>query len=237
MNKYRHLLLAIFVLCGIGIAQLSAAEDDTQSQDYIAILLNNQYMLENNRLIGLAEASYAEGKYDDAVMYAAQAERYAQMSDEYVTLQMAIKEANDAIGAAQARLDWARDIGAPRRYAETYEGAASALAEAVNFRSGERWAEAKGSALRVLAILEGLPAEVPLPAQYRVRNWISWRDCLWNIAGKPEIYGDPELWRHIYNANRGKLPQPNNPDLIHPGMVLDIPSIRGEFRQGVMEGD
>jgi hypothetical protein len=29
------------------------------------------------------------------------------------------------------------------------------------------------------------------------------------------------------------MPQPSNPDLIHPGMILDIPSIRGESREGM----
>jgi nucleoid-associated protein YgaU len=56
---------------------------------------------------------------------------------------------------------------------------------------------------------------------------------LWNIAGRSWVYGDPTKWRLLYDANRLKLPEPTNPNLIHPGMVLDIPSIRGEIRQGM----
>jgi nucleoid-associated protein YgaU len=51
----------------------------------------------------------------------------------------------------------------------------------------------------------------------------------------PQIYGDPWQWRRIYNANRDKMPQRDNPDLIHPGMILDIPSIRGEVRSGILQ--
>jgi hypothetical protein len=29
------------------------------------------------------------------------------------------------------------------------------------------------------------------------------------------------------------MPDPANPDLIEPGMVIDIPSIRGETREGM----
>ena len=80
-----------------------------------------------------------------------------------------------------------------------------------------------------------LPETPVLPAQYLVKSWTTTRDCLWNIAGKPEIYGDPWQWRRIYDANRDKMPRPDDPDLIHPGMILDIPSIAGEFRAGIME--
>ncbi|MDR1635914.1 MAG: LysM peptidoglycan-binding domain-containing protein [Treponema sp.] len=81
------------------------------------------------------------------------------------------------------------------------------------------------------------PEPVLLPAQYTVRPWSTFRDCLWNIAGRPWIYGDPTQWRLLYNANKSKMPNPDNPDLIEPGMVLDIPSIRGEERQGLWDAE
>jgi hypothetical protein len=37
----------------------------------------------------------------------------------------------------------------------------------------------------------------------------------------------------LYKANRATFPEPNNPDLILPGMQLTIPAIRGELRDGV----
>ena len=74
---------------------------------------------------------------------------------------------------------------------------------------------------------------VPLPAQYTVRPWEAVKDCLWNIASRPWVYNDAQQWRRLYDANKSKMPEPDNPDLIKPGMVLDIPSIRGEVRQGM----
>ena len=77
--------------------------------------------------------------------------------------------------------------------------------------------------------------EQVLPATYTVRAWGVSRDCLWNIAGRPWVYGDPHKWRVLYEANRSKLPNPNNPNLLEPGIVLDIPSIKGETRRGKWE--
>jgi nucleoid-associated protein YgaU len=221
-------------LCVIAITPLAAQEGDTPPS-YVDDLINNKFLTENKRLVGLAEKSLTDGKFDDAVKYAAQADDYAEQSDKYVALQLAIKEANDAIGAAQARMEWAKKAGIDKRYAETYTAGEAALTEAVDFRSGEKWDEARVSALRVITIMGELPEEIPLPAQYLVKGWQPWKDSLWNIAAKPEVYGNPMQWRRLYEANRNKLPKPDNPDLIEPGMVLDIPSISGEFRSGVFE--
>jgi nucleoid-associated protein YgaU len=51
-------------------------------------------------------------------------------------------------------------------------------------------------------------------------------DCFWNIAGR--VYGNPRLWRVLYDANKSKLPDPDNPDLLKPGTVLDIPNIKSK---------
>ena len=45
-------------------------------------------------------------------------------------------------------------------------------------------------------------------------------DCLWFIAGYEQIYGNPFLWRRIFNANRDQI---KNPDLIYPYQRLAIP--------------
>ena len=83
--------------------------------------------------------------------------------------------------------------------------------------------------------IQTLDEKITLPATYRVRTWASYGDCFWNIAALPGVYGDPHKWRVLYNANKSKLQNPDNPDLIEPGMVLDIPSIQGEVRQGEWE--
>lgn len=55
---------------------------------------------------------------------------------------------------------------------------------------------------------------------YTVGTWAENRDCLWNIAGKIEIYGDPFMWPKIWQGNTDQI---RNPDIIHPGQVLQIP--------------
>lgn len=56
---------------------------------------------------------------------------------------------------------------------------------------------------------------------YTVGTWAENRDCLWNIAGRAEIYADPMLWPRIWQAN---IEQIKNPDLIQPGWTLKVPA-------------
>jgi nucleoid-associated protein YgaU len=226
MNKYCYILLVLFLM---GITSLSAVEGD-QPLALNASHSDNKYLQENARLIKLADESYAQGKYDDAIKYAQEAIKFAQLSDDYVN-------ATDTVASAQIRIDWAKSVGAPKRHAEIYERAEAAFAEAKDAYSSEDWGKAKSAAERVIAILAELPDTPVFAAQYRVKNWVPMRDCLWNIAAKPEIYDDPFQWRHIYNANKSKFPKSDNPDLLLPGTLLDIPSIKGEFRAGILEGD
>jgi nucleoid-associated protein YgaU len=103
--------------------------------------------------------------------------------------------------------------------------------DAVGEHSAEAIAWAERSDAYVRAFLENRrPA---LPAQYTVRTWKNERDCLWNIAAKPWSYNDPHKWRLLYDANKNKFPDPQNPNWLEPGIVLDIPSIKGEIRRGL----
>jgi len=60
---------------------------------------------------------------------------------------------------------------------------------------------------------------VPPNTGYTVGTWRKDRDCLWNIAKKPEIYNDPFAWPKIWRANMETI---RNPDIIHPGQQLTI---------------
>jgi hypothetical protein len=77
--------------------------------------------------------------------------------------------------------------------------------------------------------------DIPLPAKYVVRPWDTFGDCFWNIAARSWVYGDGHFWTVLYRANKANLPDPNNPDWIEPGMVLNIPSIHGEKREGMWD--
>ena len=214
------------------IAPLSAQS----TSNFVSSLLNNQYLLESIRLTELAEKYYNEGEYDNAIGYAEEALKYTQMSDNYVALRLRIKETEDALVLAQERLNWAYSTGAPERYAEIYDEAQELYGRARSDRLVEEWDSARTSAFRVIELLMAIQELPSLPAQYLVRTWEALKDCLWNIAKKPQIYGDPLKWTVIYEANKAKLANPNNPDLIHPGMILDIPSINGEIRKGLWDG-
>ena len=63
---------------------------------------------------------------------------------------------------------------------------------------------------------EGLQVKNSKPSSYKVVKG----DCLWNIAKKPKIYGDPFQWPTIYKANKNHI---KDPDLIYPNQVFSIP--------------
>jgi hypothetical protein len=235
----------------IALTILAAAADSESAPVIPADIRNNQYYLESIRLTRLAQETFDYGDYDASAEYAAEAIRYAQLSDEYVALQLKIKETNDTIAAARTRLDWAVSVNAATRYPNEFGRAQNFYNTAITERSAQNWDNAIDAARRVmiaLAEIPGLPAAVPavqatpvrddgnaLPSQYTVRPWAAAKDCFWNIAGRSWVYGDSTKWRLLYDANRSRLPEPNNPDLIRPGMILDIPSIGSETRQGMWD--
>ncbi|PIQ83706.1 MAG: hypothetical protein COV75_06035 [Candidatus Omnitrophica bacterium CG11_big_fil_rev_8_21_14_0_20_63_9] len=60
-------------------------------------------------------------------------------------------------------------------------------------------------------------------------------DTLWSIAAKPEVYGNANHWRRIFEANRELL---KSPDRVRVGMTLKIPRGSGgeEFPADEDEG-
>jgi nucleoid-associated protein YgaU len=82
---------------------------------------------------------------------------------------------------------------------------------------------------QALAALQNRSA---LVAEYEVKLNPAKRDCLWRIAGFDFIYSDSTKWRRIYEHNKNTFRYPDNPDLIYPGQILEIPSIDGEARSG-----
>ena len=86
-----------------------------------------------------------------------------------------------------------------------------------------------------MAALDGVREVTPLPALYIVRPWAETKDCYWNISGRPYIYNNPLLWENLYQANKSKMPKPEDPNLIHPGMKMTIPSLTGEYRSGTYD--
>ncbi|KLI34418.1 membrane protein [Brachyspira hyodysenteriae] len=67
------------------------------------------------------------------------------------------------------------------------------------------------------------------PQYYIVQSRRANTDSLWRIASYDFIYGNGNLWRRIYEANRDTIKDPN---VIRAGQRLVIPSLKGETRQG-----
>jgi len=195
------------------------------------IILNNEFYLESLRLNQLALENFEYGDYDASAGFAEEAIRYARLSDEYVAVML--------IDEAKRLLHWADINNIIRRYPNEYNDGKNYYESAVAAHSNEEWDNAIIAAIKSIEILSLLEAELGgtavLPKQYTVRTWAAEKDCLWNIAGYPWVYGNPDKWTELYEANKSKLTDPNNPNLIEPGMVLDIPSIKGEVRQGIWD--
>jgi tetratricopeptide (TPR) repeat protein len=230
--KYSPIILILLLIGSL----MTVAAQETGTNIPLTIR-NNEYYRESLRQANLARLAYEEGDYDSSIRYSEEAIRYAGLSDAYVALRLKMWEAERAIYAAGRRLEYAASINAASYYPEEYREAQFSYGEARSFRAAERWDDAIDAANRVLAALAYIDGKVPepLPSQYTVRLWSTFKDCLWNIAGRPWAYNDPYMWKVLYEANKSKMPDPDNPDLIDPGMVLDIPSIRGEFRRGMWD--
>jgi hypothetical protein len=85
-------------------------------------------------------------------------------------------------------------------------------------------------------IVLALPSAEPVfPQFYTVRLIPELRDCFWRIAEYDFIFGDRAKWPLLYELNKDKLKDPNNPHLIHPGQVFEIPSLKGEKREGMYD--
>jgi len=199
---------------------------------------NNEFFLESLRLTRLARDTFEIGDYDASTGFAQEAIRFAQLSDEFVSVQL--------IAEAKRLLDWADKNNIASRHPTDYKDGKFYYESSLEFHSSEDWNEAISSAIKSINIFTALntgksptptttttTATTGLPKQYTVRTWAKERDCLWNISGYSWVYGDPTKWRVLYDANKSKMPDPNNPNLIEPGMVLDIPSIKNEAREGM----
>ena len=231
----RRFIILTLVLAGIqtmAVANVGEVEIPTN-------IRNNRFFLESLRFNNLARLAYDEGNYIASTDYSEEAIRLAILSDEYVLLQLKILECDNAIAAARRRMEFADSVKAFSRYPEEYAIAQAAFGEASTFRTLERWDNAVAAANRVLDPLAHIKqlSDYSLPSQYEVRTWEFHRDCLWNIAGRPWVYDDPTQWPRLFEANKDRMPDINNPDLIHPGMLLLIPSIDGEVRMGMWEED
>ena len=196
---------------------------------------NNTYQKLADEYTKKAEKAMDAGEYDDAIKYSEEAQKNAELSKAFVARMLAMGEAEDNIKLAKNKIAWAEKIDAPNIYPMAYTAAKENLANAETSFEAEEWGRANEYAKLSLASLEGVTETTPLPAEYIVRPWAETKDCYWNISGRPYVYNNPLLWENLYQANKQNMPKPEDPNLIHPGMKMKIPSLTGEYRKGTYD--
>jgi hypothetical protein len=202
-------------------------------------LRDNPDYRESLRYKQLSEDALEEGEYKQAKEYAELSVEYARKSDAYISRRLAQYRANQLLQRAEALQGQVDRSGRKALNPEVYAEASSLVVTARSLYTGEQYPQSSESSRSAIALFEETFGGVRssgtsgLPAAYLVRRLPGAEDCFWRIAGYDFVYGDTSAWKPIYEANKSKLPQPENPDLILPGMVMQIPSRPGENRSGV----
>jgi len=207
-------------------------------------LYDNQNYRRSLDLQRSAKTAYDAGDYLKSVEYAKEAARLSTIVREEAETQRMRWVANSWKNRAATQISFGEKVNAPARYPDIWPQAQEAFALAVSEFDAARYEPSTAASKKVVELLsvvvtEGKPVKAAakksagiLPAFYTVRLIPEARDCFWRIAAYPFIYGNPLQWKTLYEANKEKISDPSNPDLIHPGIVLSIPSINGEKREG-----
>jgi len=200
---------------------------------------DNEYQRKSRAYTELSAKALEEGDYDASIEYSRLAEEYARLSAEFIQKMLARIEAEQLMNKARSRYQWAKRSNAEKKYPSIFVEATEALDSGTKAFDNEDYDVSSSCANRVLAGLAGVEGDesmfAELPAQYKVRTWRGERDCLWTIAELSGVFSNALLWQKLYVANKNLLPRKYNPDLIVPGMILKIPSIRGEKRIGLYD--
>ncbi len=226
MRTNQKIILLTILLLGFSVLLFSQSLQD--NPDY-------RKSLELKRQ---SEQAFDEGDYLEAKKLAEESKIYAEKSDAWIQMMLNRYKANSALRRVETQLQSAAKVKADVNFPEAYASGKALYEEAYQLFQNERYEESYEKsleALEVMSVIEYIRPTAPAGTQvaaYTVRLIPENRDCLWNIAGYDFVYGDPWKWKLIYEANKAVLPDPANPRLILPGMVLTIPSADGEKRSG-----
>lgn len=207
----------------------------TASMFFAVSYKNNTYQKLADEYTKKAQNALDAGEYELSIEYSQKAEENAALSQAYIKKMLAKADADDAMRKASFRIETAKKIKADKNFPMAFTAAMSAFESANDCYSKEDYASAIQYAKQVLDALADIREVTPLPQFYVVRPWAESKDCYWNISGRSYIYNNPLLWENLYQANKGKMPKPNDPNLILPGMKMEIPSLTGEYRDGVYD--
>jgi nucleoid-associated protein YgaU len=245
MKRYTSIIILLLFAMLAALAAGSLA--------YGQNLRENEHYKKAIELQKKAEAANARGDYDKAYEYSEEAKKQTQMAADLFAELVLKFRANSLLQQAGNRLNSLKTLGVNDDDQPALDQAADDYGVARSSFNDREYDQSIEYSNRVLAALMDMEAktyetaatqpepaaepagEKPLPKYYRVRLIPDRRDCFWRIAEYDFIYGDPFKWRLLYDANKEKLTDPGNPDLIHPGQLFEIPEIKGEAREGEWE--
>jgi nucleoid-associated protein YgaU len=202
-------------------------------------LENNEYYKKSLEYAALSQRAIDNGEFAQGAEYAVQSQEYAALSRKYIEEQLLAYRASSAYGAARARMNLAERNNLKTLAPSLYDEASGVFKSATDKFNARDYENSIPDSRRVVELLRDMEAVIAaaravsgLAAAYEVKLNPAQRDCLWRIAGFDFVYGNPRLWRRLYEANKNTFPDPDNPDLIVPGQILQIPSLSGEVRSG-----
>lgn len=187
----------------------------------------------------LSDIAFEDGDYLRAKQLAEEASVYSEKSDAWIVIQLSKYKANSALRRVERNLSTIKGWGREKRFPVEYAEGLAAYEEASVLYRAQEFTDSYEKSQEALAALEIImnspPEKASKPAAYVVRLNPEDRDCLWKIAAYDFVYGDPWKWKQLYEANKESFPEPGNPSLIEPGMILKIPALEGELRSGTWD--
>jgi nucleoid-associated protein YgaU len=195
-------------------------------------LYDNEYYKQSVEYSQKAQSALDEGEYDKSYEYAVKSREFAALSRAYIAEMTKAYRARTSLSYAKERIELARRINLDNSDSDLYNSAFGFFTDSKADFDVKKYDDSLEKSQKVIELLKDIKGGSMLPAFYEVILNVESRDCLWKIAGYDFVYGDPYKWPKLYEANRNILKEPDNPDLIFPGQILRIPSIKGELREG-----
>lgn len=196
---------------------------------------NNTYQKQALEYSRLAQEAFDSGEYDLAVEYAEMSAEYTTLSEAYIRTMIARADAQKQLNELKTQLVYAKSIGGDANYPNFYNTASQMYQASLEAFDAAQYEDVISWTGDALDLLKEIGAVNVLPKYYVVRTWKGDRDCFWNIAGRTYVFGDVWQWKKLYEANKDKLEDPENPNVIEPGTILEIPSLNGEVRSGTYD--
>ncbi len=219
----------------VGLAVLGSAFLPAQN------LLDNEDYRRARELRQMAQEAYDAGEYEQAAEYSVEAEEYFERSIETARRLREGYRAENFRSRNERRLNRARDRDFHNLFDEEFSEAQDLYDEGRALLDDEEYGESIERFSDSIAKLDEMDAMYTekdvLPRYYEVRLIPERRDSFWRIAEYEFVYDDPWEWPRLYERNKEVLRDPDNPHLIHPGQVFEIPERDGEVREGQWDPD